>query len=134
MSAAISIIGVGLSFIGSMKQAKAAEKAEKLRKQQMKLESLREKREIVRRGLTARAEALSNASSQGAGEGSGLQGGIAQAYNQSGRGVLAVNQNEKIGSKIFDANAAYSRAGTLMAAGQGLQTLSSKFQSMAMAG
>lgn len=127
MAVAMTAIGGIVSAIGSMKQAKASAKAEKLRQRQMNLEAMRKKREIVREGVRARAEALSNATAQGGAEGTGLQGGIAQITAQTNRNVLANEQDRIIGNKVFKANRQYAAAGGLMALGQGISSLGSAF-------
>lgn len=131
MAVALTAIGGIVSAIGSMKQAKASAKAEKLRQRQMNLEAMRKKREIVREGVRARAEALSNATAQGGAEGTGLQGGIAQITAQTNRNILANEQDRIIGNKVFKANRQYARAGGLVALGQGISSLGSAFGSYA---
>ena len=127
MAMGLSVIGGVISAIGSMKQAKASAKAEKLRERMMGLEALRKRREIVREGVVARAQATSNAVAQGAGEGSGLQGGIAQITGRQNRNTLASTQDEEIGHKVFKANRQYAKAGGLISLGQGISSLGSAF-------
>ena len=127
MSMGFAVIGGVMSAIGSMKQAKASAKAEKLRSRMMQLEAMRKRREIVRESVVARAQATSNATAQGAGEGSGLQGGIAQITSRQNRNILASNQDEALGKGVFKANAQYAKAGGMIAIGQGLSQLSSAF-------
>ena len=127
MAMGLSVIGGVISAIGSMKQAKASAKAEKLRERMMGLEALRKRREIVREGVVARAQATSNAVAQGAGEGSGLQGGIAQITGRQNRNTLASTQDEEIGHKVFKANRQYAKAGGMIALGQGISSLGSAF-------
>ena len=127
MAMGLSVIGGVISAIGSMKQAKSSAKAEKLRERMMGLEALRKRREIVREGVVARAQATSNAVAQGAGEGSGLQGGIAQITGRQNRNTLASTQDEEIGHKVFKANRQYAKAGGMIALGQGISSLGSAF-------
>lgn len=127
MAMGLSVVGGVISAMGAMKQAKASAKAEKLRERMMSLEAMRKRRELVREGVVARAQATSNAVSQGAGEGSALQGGIAQITNQQNRNVLASNQDEKLGHGVFKANRQYAAAGGMIAIGQGISSLGSAF-------
>ena len=89
MAAAITAIGGIVSAIGAMKQAKASAKAEKLRERQMRLEAMRKKRELIREGQVARAEALSNATAQGAASSTGLFGGYGQRHLRIDAGFAA---------------------------------------------
>ena len=127
MAMGLSVIGGVVSAIGSMKQAKASAKAEKLRERMMSLEAIRKRREIVREGVVARAQATSNAVAQGAGEGSGLQGGIAQITGRQNRNIVTSTQDEEIGHKVFKANRQYAKAGGMIALGQGISSLGSAF-------
>lgn len=127
MAAAFMAIGGIVSAIGSMKQAKASAKAEKLRERQMRLEAMRKRRELIREGQVARAEALSNATSQGAASSTGLFGGYGQITGTTNRNVLATNQDEEISGKIFKANRQYASAGGLVAIGQGISSFGSAF-------
>ena len=127
MAMGLSVIGGVVSAIGAMKQAKASAKAEKLRSRMMQLEAMRNRRELIREGVVARAQATSNAVAQGAGEGSGLKGGIAQITNQQNRNVLASRQDEELGKGVFKANAAYAKAGGMISIGQGISSLGSAF-------
>lgn len=127
MAMGLSVVGGVISAMGAMKQAKASAKAEKLRMRMMQLEAMRKRREIVREGVIAKAQATSNASAQGAGEGSALAGGLAQVTNQTGRGILASNQDEALGKKMFQTNASYAKAGGMIAIGQGISQLGSAF-------
>lgn len=127
MAMGLSVIGGVVSAIGAMKQAKASAKAEKLRSRMMQLEAMRKRRELIREGVVARAQATSNAVAQGAGEGSGLKGGIAQITNQQNRNVLASRQDEALGKGVFKANAAYAKAGGMISIGQGISSLGSAF-------
>lgn len=127
MAMGLSVIGGVISAIGAKAQAKASAKAEKLRERMMSLEALRKRRELVREGVVARAQATSNAVAQGAGEGSALKGGISQITNQQSRNTLASTQDEELGHGVFAANRKYAKAGGMIAIGQGISSLSSAF-------
>lgn len=123
LGTAASIVGTGMGVVGQFQQAKAQKKAEQLRERQMNLEAARSRREIARKAVVARSEALSTGVAQGAQFGSGVQGGMAQITGTAARDTLAVNQNQEIGKGIFDANYDSYRAGTLSSIGQGFQSI-----------
>ena len=73
VSLAMGAIGLGLQAAGTMatmegnRQAAAASKrAEDLRQKQMNLESMRQRRQVIRNAVRARSMALSGATAQGA--------------------------------------------------------------------
>jgi hypothetical protein len=117
---ALSAVGLGVQIKSANDAADAQEDAEAARKKQMELDALRRRREAVREAIAARSLALSNATAQGAGEGSGLLGGYAQIAGQAGRNILATNQNVELGGQIYDANSRYASAQSAGAAGSGL--------------
>jgi hypothetical protein len=145
-SAIIGAIGLGLSAAGTFMQYSAAKdqakynaqayqlqaEAEKQRQLQMNLEAQRKKREIVRNAIIARSDALAATTAAGAaGKGSSaLPGAYGAISGQEGGQLLAVNQNQQIGNKIFDIHAqmfqAYSNAasaGSQAATGSGLSSI-----------
>ena len=123
MAEAVMAIGGVVGAFGQYKQAKASEKAEKLRKRQMNLEAMRKKRELIREGVMARAQALSAATAQGGAESSGLAGGYGQITGQVNRNVLATNQDQQLGNRMFKANAQYARGGMISSVGQGISSV-----------
>lgn len=127
MAVALTAIGGVVQAFGAMKQASASKKAEKARQRMMQLEAMRKRREIIREAVVARSVALSNATSQGASGGSGLQGGIAQITSQQNRNTLASFQDETLGNQVFKANKQYASAGGMIAFGSGLSSLGSAF-------
>lgn len=127
---ALAVVGLGLSAAGTvigvtgqMKQAKALEQSEALRKQQMQLDAQRERQKVSREGVVAHANALAAATGQGAGLGSGLQGGFDQITSDVNRQTTNINQNEKIGGSLFDAYGRADAAGGQASIGQGLTSL-----------
>lgn len=125
MAMAIMAAGTVFGVIGQLKQAKAAKKAEKVRQNLMNLEATRKKRELVREGIVARAQAQSNAVAQGAGSGSGIAGGLATIGGQVNRNITAANQDQEGANKIFKYNNDYANGGMLSAFGSGLSSLGS---------
>lgn len=117
---AISAIGLGVQVDAAGDAAKAQQKAEAARKKQMELDALRRRREAIREAIAARSLALSNATAQGAAEGSGLLGGYAQIAGQAGRNILATNQNVELGNQIYDANSQYASAQSRSSIGGGM--------------
>lgn len=129
-------VGLGISAKGLSDQKKANKKAnkqvtaatkvateqgveiskvtialERQRKLQMSLEAMRHRREIIRHMVSARAQALSNATLAGAGDSSGLFGGLAQESAEGTSQLSGVYTNEDIGKKIFDYNAEIAALG-----------------------
>lgn len=109
---AAGIAGTAVSYMGAQEQADAnkkmqaeQKKQEALRQQQMNLEAMRKKREIVRQANFARASSLSTATNQGGAESSGFQGALATISGNAGRGSLATSQNQQLGNDMFASNA-----------------------------
>ena len=123
MAEAVMAIGGVVGAYGQFTQAKASERAEKLRKRQMNLDAMRKKRELIREGVMARAQAVSAATAQGAGEGSGLAGGVAQVTGQVNRNVLATGQDQQLGNRMFKANQKYAQGGMISAVGSGISSV-----------
>lgn len=130
VSTIIGAIGLGLGAIGTVttmkgqqQQAQAANKAEALRKKQMTLDVARQRREIVRQQVMARSQALANATSQGAAQGTGLQGGYGQISSNSGNNMNYNRQSADIGYGMFNANMQATNAGTMASFGSGISNL-----------
>lgn len=144
LATAALISGLALTAAGTITSVKAAhdqadaqkdeiaaqQKAEATREQGQKLDAMRKQREMVRQGILARSQALTQGSNQGAGAGSGIAGAMAGVTEQTGYNVLGVGEASQLGSDIFSANreafGAKSRqadAGALGAVGGGLSTL-----------
>jgi lysyl-tRNA synthetase class II len=126
-----SAAGSVASIFGTMETYKGQQKAEELRKNQMKLEASRARREQVRKTQAATAKATAAAWNQGAGTSSALAGGVAQIRNQGQRNVIAINQDEKIGEGIFDANKQIARGQMMQSLGSGISSLGNAFASNA---
>lgn len=120
---ATTVVGTAMQIRGQRRQTEALQDAENNRQRQQQLESARMRRQTVRESLRARALATATAFSQGAGGGSGLQGGYGQIAGQANRGLLGINQNEQIGNNIFAANARAGQAASLANTGAGLTSL-----------
>lgn len=123
IGAASAVVGTGVSIAGSIQETNARKKAENARQRQASLEATRQRREIIRNQVVARAQALSTAASQGGQFGSGLQGGYGQIAGQAGNQTLAVNQSEALGNQVFAANRDLYSASVISDFGSGLQSL-----------
>lgn len=118
ISSAIGAIGLGAQLFGGFSASQAAgrsadiqgqiagqeQRVEEQRHRQMLLNSRRQQLEIIRNNQRARALALSAAVNQGATQGSGLAGGLAQVSGQTGENLTANQQNLEIGENIFGIN------------------------------
>lgn len=129
MATAAAIIGLGANLIGGYTQMKANEKmvkaqqrAERLRERQMNLQAMRERREVIRNSILARATALTTTTAQGASApgSSALGGAYGQIGGDRGRQTLAINQNQEIGQGIFAANRQYHSGTRMMGTGQAI--------------
>lgn len=120
---AATVAGIGLQYAGQVEAQKGADRAEKLREAQANIEETRARRNIVRQSIAARSEALTNATSQGAAQGSGLAGGFGQIQGETGGAATANAQNGQIGGQMFAANRQISRGQTLAATGSGVSSL-----------
>lgn len=103
---AIAGAGAVTQYVGAQKAAKAQQRQEGIRKQQMNLDYARRRREMIRKAMIAQATGISNATTQGAAASdSAVQGGIAQATQNANLSVLGADQNMELGENMFSANA-----------------------------
>ena len=116
IGAASAVAGTVVAYQGQQQASKASARAEDARNRQMDLEAARQRRDVARRAMVARAESTSAATQAGAQYGSGLAGGQAQITGQAAGAGLGINQNQQIGTEIFQANKS-------IAAGQAQQSL-----------
>jgi hypothetical protein len=138
MSMAIGLIGAAVSVVGTFvamgaqqemvaEQTAQSKRAENAREQQMQLDAQRRRRVAVRESMFARATSLSAGVNQGAGDGSGLQGGMAGAVSAGLENQQGINAGQVLGSRVFESNRAYhdatQRGQAGMAFGQGLSAL-----------
>lgn len=130
MAEAVLAIGAVTTAFGQFKQNQVAKKQEMMRKRQMNLEAVRRKRDLIREGIMVRAQATSNAVAQGAGEGSGLQGGLAQVTGTVNRNINVVSQDQQIGNRMFGLAGKYADWGSVSSIGQGISGVAQAFPSM----
>lgn len=126
-------VGLAISALGLMKSYDASEEMsesnqrqialqqqnEEQRKKAMELDARARQLKAFRLGQQARSLALVNATSQGAGGGSGLQGGYGQIAGDVQTDLLGINQNLEIGRDMFDTNALISEQKIAYAQSQG---------------
>jgi hypothetical protein len=116
--AAGDLAGIGLSLFGASESSKGAQakydaqkkiagleiQADAQRRQAMEISARRNMLQTVRNAQQAQAQALANATSQGAQFSSGLAGGKGTVSGEAGTQMLGVSQNLQIGEKMFDIN------------------------------
>jgi hypothetical protein len=134
---AASVAGSGAAIYGAYQQGENMEKVqaeqkkqEGLRQQQMSLEAMRKKREIIRQSTLARATSLSTATNQGGAESSGFAGALGTISGAAGRSSLATSQNQELGNDMFASNArmadfygAAQSGATIASMGSGVSSL-----------
>lgn len=139
--AGLTAAGTAFQTFGAMDAANAQKnmtalemQAEAQRRKAMELDARRRTMEIIRQQQRARATSLTVANAQGAQFGSGLGGAYGQIGGQTGINLLGTSQNLEIGRNIFDINSQISQqrmamadAQSMMAFGQGLQSLGGSF-------
>lgn len=118
ISIGIGVIGLGMSIFGGIGQSEAAEENARLsrdvakqeqgindqKQQAMELSARRQQMEITRTAQRARAQAVQNATTQGAQFGTGLQGGLAEITDQSLFNLVGVNSGLETGRNINSYN------------------------------
>ncbi len=124
------LAGLGVSGAGLVMQSDANERANKLsiasekaKENAIRLDAQRKRREIIRQGIMARAQALAAGTASGAQHGSGLPGALGMAANQTGFNIAGINQSEQNASEQFRFQRQISEAKGDMAMGQGLTAL-----------
>lgn len=114
-----AIAGFGLQAYGLSRQVAAAKvkaqleqniandeyKAEGVRFQAMSTDARRRELEVIRNAQRARAMAVTTATSQGAAQGSGLQGAYGQISGQSETNMKAIGDSLNFGTQMFAINA-----------------------------
>ena len=128
---ALSAIGTFVQLSGQAKMTAALKSAEAARQQQLALDTMRRNRETIRQGQVARSQAEATAVAQNAQGGSGLSGAEGQIGGEVGRTLVANNQNQQLGNKIFEANQAYYSASGTVGLGAGLSSLGGLFMNNA---
>lgn len=120
---ALGAAGTYVQYNAANAQTKALDKAEDARKQASNLDSLRRQRAVVREMQQQRALALSNATTQGASAGSGLQGAMANIQGEGQTNIAGIRQQNALGNQVFAANKQARAAETQGNLGEGFSTL-----------
>lgn len=115
----VSAGGYSTMAEGEQEQTKAQLKAERIRHRQMRLDFMRQRREVVRQALVARSTLIAESVAKGAEGDSSVITGLAGVTTQQGRSMETNKQNEALGDSLFKANMDYFRAGGKIAQGQG---------------
>jgi hypothetical protein len=144
ISAGIAAIGAVVTGVGAYESYSAAKDSaaanskiaqdqqaqNALSQQAMELNARRQQLETIRNSQKARALALSDATAQGAGQGSGLQGGYGQVQGDADTTLLGIQQQLSLGQQNFSIDAditsqkiALANAQSKASFGQGLTSL-----------
>lgn len=115
----VSAGGYSTMAEGEQEQTKAQLAAERIRHRQMRLDFMRQRREVVRQALVARSTLIAESVAKGAEGDSSVTTGLAGVATQRGRSMGTNKQNEALGNDLFSANMDYFRAGGKIAQGQG---------------
>ncbi len=100
-----SAVGAGGQMYYTRQASAASRRAERARQEQMRLESMRRQREIIRQSQVANATSLARTVNQGSGVfSSALAGAYGQTQGALGRASNTEYQNLGIGERIFQAN------------------------------
>ena len=119
-----AVAGIAIQFIAQRKQAKLARKSAKESQKLASLEASRARRRVIREARVARGAALNIAGQVGAGESSGLRGGLSGLASQAGSALGFSTQTEAIGQNITKFGIQISKARSLEAIGRGIQAIS----------
>lgn len=144
VTAATAVASVGLSAFGTKESVGGAQdaaaasqqitqgelKQDQIRQEAAAMDARRRELQTIRESQKARAMALTSATAQGAGLGSGLQGGYGQIQGDTATNYLGIAQNLEFGQRLYDVNAneinpakvALSQAQGRMATGQGMSS------------
>lgn len=114
----LQVVGLGLQIFGAKGGSDNAAKSAQISKSiagneenineqkrtQMEMSARRMQLETMRNAQRQRAQATAAAVNQGANQGSGIQGGLAQIQDQGMFNLFGINRNLQIGENIFDQN------------------------------
>lgn len=120
---ALAAVGTGVSFVAGRKQAKAGRKAAKETQKLAALGARRARRKTIREARIKRGAALNVAGQVGAGQSSGLRGGLSGLASQAGANLGFSSQTEGIGRNITKFGLQASKAQELGAIGAGITGL-----------
>ena len=119
-TALATAVGTGVSLYGNVQAAQASKEAEEIRNRQMQVSAQRERRLAIRNSMRQSAMSRSAGVAQGAFEGSGVGGGLAQAVGTGAQAVGDTNANQNFGTQMFNANADMSQGRMIASIGSGI--------------
>ena len=119
----LTAAGTGTSLYGNIQASAASKEAEDIRRRQMFQNAQRERRTAVRNAMRAQAQTNTAGMAQGALEGSGVGGGLAQASGGLAQSIGDTNINQTLGNQMFQANAQFSQGRMISAIGTGASGL-----------
>jgi len=134
----IAIVGLAVAAagaaVGVQQQAAAAKDQRKAAKEQRKAaaqQAARERRQSIREGRLARGQALNVAGQVGAGESSGLAGGLSGISTQVASNIGFSQQQEAFGANIVKFQQRANKASSRAATAQGISSIGSSVFSAA---
>lgn len=112
-----AVVGAGTAIKGSIDSSNAQKKAsrasaqqEAVRKDQLALDSARQRRQVARTAAVSRANALAAGVASGGQESSRVEGVQASLASQEGEQTSVISQAEDLGFSIFNLNQQISEA------------------------
>jgi len=106
-----AVVGTGLSVKGAIDSSNSQKKAsrasaaqEQLRKEQLQLDSARQRRQVARTAAVSRANALAAGVATGAQDSSRAEGVQSSLTSQEGEQTSVISQAENLGFSIFNLN------------------------------
>ena len=124
------LVGTGVQMYGQNEAAKASERAEKRRKEQLAVDSARARRKEIQKAIVSRAQVANAAAQTGTSVSSGAGGGYAQIASQAGSARQYIGQSEKVSEGLFSANAAIARGQSIASMGAGIASFSADIRQM----
>jgi hypothetical protein len=120
---ALQGIGLGTSFIGGRKAAKASKKARQQQQLDAQLQARRERRRVIRQARIARGQTLNVAAQTGASQSSSVAGGLSGLSSQEGAELGFVNASIDSSLRLSRLSQRQANAGQLIGIGQGIGAL-----------
>ena len=124
-AATASVAGTGYSIYSGIQQAGEQKKAAKVRDRQNALETQRRRRQGIREARIKRASAVNAASQFGAGETSGIAGGMSSLGSQAGAAAGFTSQQGQLSNLFSGYQQSAADFGTQAAIGRGVSSVGS---------
>jgi len=122
---AVAAAGTGVAIQQGQASAAADRRAAQEEKKRAAVITRRERRRVIRQTRIARGELINQAAFVGAGESSGLAGGLSGLSSQQGAELGFSNQTQGISKNIFDLGIKSNKARSRAAIGQGAASFGS---------